>query len=494
MATPQDLPFTPLFVNGEWKPSKSGSTFEVRNPYSGAVSGISASATIEDCREVVDSAYQAFLTWENTDYSVRQNIFLKAAQIVASERYMHQVQEAIAAETAATPDWSYFNWAFTQNYLLSAATMVRELKGEAFPSAAGGHVMVQRRPVGVILGIAPWNAPFVLSIRAVMVPIVCGNTVILKSSEYSPRTQALVAELFHEAGLPKGVLNFVSMSQESSPEVTANIIANPKIRMLNFTGSHRVGRILAQEAGKHLKPCVFELGGKSPTVVLNDADIEQAAKAIVYAAMDNAGQVCMSAERVIVQRDVSKALINAVVQMSKKLTAGHPSTNPLPPLFTEGSAENIVGLIRQAVESGAELLLGDIARDGAVVQPHILCGVDTKQPLWRQEAFGPVTTFAVCDTIDEAVELANDSDYTLSAALWTSSLESAMSVAPKIRSGFTNINGSTFHSERFFGPYGLGGSSGYGEFDVEHFTQKRGLVFHAPGRKYSLVENVCEKK
>ncbi len=150
MTTPQDLPFTQLFVNGEWKPSKSGSTFEVRNPLTGTVSGISASATTEDCREAVDAAYRAFLTWENSDYSVRQNIFLKAAQIAASEKYMHKVQEAIAAETAATPDWSLFNWAFTQNSLVSAAAMVRELKGEAFPSATGGHVMVQRRPVGVM--------------------------------------------------------------------------------------------------------------------------------------------------------------------------------------------------------------------------------------------------------------------------------------------------------------------------------------------------------
>ncbi|KAK0194265.1 aldehyde dehydrogenase [Armillaria mellea] len=488
------LPFTQLYINGEFKASAQNSVFDIRNPHTGQVSGQSASATSQDCRDAIDAAQRALPSWESTDIS-------SPADILQSS-WMQKCVETNTAETGATPEMGTLNWFMGSLILRTVAGMSAQLNEESFSSATGGQVVVKRRAVGVVLSIAPWNAPLCLAVRAVAAAIFCGNTVVLKASEYSPRSHALVSELFHEAGLPKGVLNFVAMSKETTPSLISEMIGNPKIRLVNFTGGAVVAKAIAAEAAKYLKPCIFELGGKNPSIVLNDADVEAAAKSITYGAMFNAGQVCISTERVIVQRDVSKALITAVVELSKKLTAGDPTQNPLPALFSQASAENVIRLIQGAVNSGAELLLGDLGKDGSTVQPHLLTNVTRKMPIWKQETFGPgiemsnsfaVTVFMVCDTVDEAIELANDTEYSLAAALWTQDITKGKEVADRIYSGFTNINGCTIHGEPSIEPFGLGGSSGYGQFDIDHFTQKRVCVVHAPGMKYPMIEALSKK-
>ncbi|KAK0205238.1 Aldehyde/histidinol dehydrogenase [Desarmillaria ectypa] len=486
------LPFTQLYINGEFKASAQNAVFEVRNPCTGQASGRSASATSQDCRDAIDAAHKALPSWESTDISSRQAILLNAANILQSA-WMQKCIEINTAETGATPDLGALNWVMGSSILRTVAGMSAELKEESFSSATGGQVVVKKRAVGVVLSIVPWNAALCLAIRAIAAAIFCGNTVVLKASEYSPRSHALVSELFHEAGLPKGVLNFVAMSKETTPNLISEMIGNPKIRLVNFTGGAAVAKALAAEAAKHLKPCIFELGGKNPCIVLNDADVETAAKSITFGAMFNAGQVCISTERVIVQRDVSKALITAVVELCKKLRAGDPTHNSLPVLFSQASAEKVIRLIQNAVNSGAELLLGDLTKDGSTVQPHLLTNVTREMPIWKQETFGPVAVFMVCDTVDEAVELANDTEYSLAAALWTQDLTKGKEVADRLYSGFTNINGCTVHGEPSIEPFGLGGSSGYGRFDIDHFTQKRVCVIHAPGAKYPMIERLSGK-
>jgi len=342
--------------------------------------------------------------------------------------------------------------------------------------------------MGVIFGIAPWNAPFVLTIRAIAIPLICGNTVVLKSSEFSPRSQSLAIQLFHEAGLPNCVLNYVSMSRDSAPELTAQIIAHPLVRKINFTGSDRVGRIIATEAAKHLKPTVLELGGKAPAVVLNDASITDAANTIVFGAMLHSGQICMSTERVIVQSGAAEPLIAQMQSLCQSLTAGDPKTSKIGPLFTQGSAENVVGMISEARKAGAEVLLGDVVRDGAVVRPHIVKGVKPGMRLWERESFGPVISVAVVDTPEEAVELANATSYSLSASLWTNDMYLAQRIAPLIRAGYTNVNGPTFHSEPLVSVAGLGGSSGYGHFGIDDFTDKRVVTTWPLGREYPFLQ------
>ncbi|RPD64183.1 aldehyde dehydrogenase [Lentinus tigrinus ALCF2SS1-7] len=476
------LPFTPLFIDGEWRPASTGASFEVRNPTTGEVVGTAASASAEDCIAAVEAAARVFPAWEQTPLMARRDILLRAADILATDRYKDKVATFPPEELSSTEDMFPFNYLGEIGLLRNYASLAMAIKGEAFQSVIpGGQVMAQRRAFGVVFGIAPWNAPTGLTIRAIALPIICGNTVVLKSSEESPRTQAIIAELFEEAGLPRGVLNFISVSKEDAPARTAEIIAHPLVRKINFTGGDLVGRIIAMEAAKYLKPVVLELGGKAPAIVLDDADIPRAARAITFSALLNSGQICMSTERVIIQRGAAPALVHELTALFKQAKAGDIRTEPsavLGALFTEKAAENVVGMMRDAVSHGATLVVGDLSRQGAVVQPHILMNVRPGMQLWERESFGPVVVVAVIDTIDEAVELANSSEYSMSAALWTKDIHTALDVSARIRAYCTNINGPTIHGEPMRTLGGLGGASGYGYFNIEDWTQFRMTVLH----------------
>ncbi|KAF7318349.1 Aldedh domain-containing protein [Mycena chlorophos] len=480
-------PFTPLFIDGKQVPASDGATFDVLNVTTGAVVGTSASASSADCDAAVEAAARAFKTWEQTTPYQRRDILLKAADLLATDAWRNKIVDISVEETNCAPAWSVSGLAGTVPLLRTAASYANQLVGTTFMShnVPGMHCRVELRAMGVVFGIAPWNAPFSLTLRAIAMPLLCGNTVVLKSSEFSPRTQSLAAELFHEAGLPAGVLNYISMSRESAPALTAQVIAHPAVRKINFTGSDRVGRIIATEAAKHLKPTVLELGGKAPAVVLADAPLEDAANAIVYGAMLHSGQICMSTERVIVQRAIAEPLLEKIQALCDGLAGDEAKIGPL---FTEGSAQNVLEMIGEARLGGAEVLVGDVARKGAVLRPHVITKVKPGMKLWERESFGPVMVFAVVDTIEEAVDLANATTYSLSASLWTRDLYTAQRVAPMIRAGYTNINGPTFHSEPLISVAGLSGSSGYGHFGIDDFTDKRVVAVHPLGKEYPFLQ------
>ncbi|KAJ7636930.1 Aldehyde/histidinol dehydrogenase [Roridomyces roridus] len=482
--------FTPLFIDGKETPASDNATFEVFSTTASGVVGTSASASSADCKAAVEAAGRAFKTWEQTTPWYRRDLFLKVADLVASDRWRDLVVKTTVEETGCIPAWALGGWIGVASLLRTAASFANELTGMTFPSSSipGGHCVMERRAVGVVFGIAPWNAPFTLTVRAIAVPLMCGNTVVLKSSEFSPRTQALAVQLFHEAGFPSGVLNYISMSRETAPVLTAEIIAHPLVRKINFTGSDRVGRIIATEAAKYLKPVVLELGGKAPAVVLDDASLVDAANAIVYGAMLHSGQICMSTERVIVQRGAADKLVAQIQTLTETLTVGTEENVKLRPLFSEGSAANVLAMISEAQAAGAQLIAGDLGRNGALVRPHLIKGVKPGMRLWERESFGPVIAFAVVDTPEEAVELANASDYSLSAALWTSDMYMAHRIAPMIRAGYVNINGPTFHSEPLVSVAGLSGSSGYGHFGIDDFTDKRIVATHPLGRQFPFLK------
>ncbi|KAK7687830.1 hypothetical protein QCA50_009049 [Cerrena zonata] len=485
-----DIPFTPLLINGQFRPASDGRTFETINAYSKKVVGRAAAATSQDCLDAVETAAKAFETWEQTPLMQRRDVFLKAADLMSTEKWQKKVLVTMKDEVSAVdPMLVFFNIPAVVGMLRHTAGLISHLKGETFPSdVPGGHVVSQRRGLGVVLAIAPWNVPMYLSMRAVMIPIICGNTVILKSSEITPRSQAIVGEIFKEAGLPDGVLNYICMDRADAPTLTKEIIAHPAVKKINFTGSDRVGKIIAVEAAKFLKPCVFELGGKCPVVVLDDADIDAAAKAIVSSALLHSGQICMSTERVIAQRKASEALVPAIQKLMSSLKAGEVDSNPLTALFTEAAAENVLNMLKDAQQQGAKILVGDIKREGAVIQPHLVVGAKPGMLIWERETFGPVATMVIADTIDEIVKLANKSDYSLNAALWTNDVHLAMEVGSRIRAGQTSINGPTIHVENMRGLTGLGGATGYGHFDIESFTDVRSLVFHSKAyRSYPVV-------
>ncbi|KAI9450247.1 aldehyde dehydrogenase [Russula earlei] len=471
----EDVPFAPLLIDGERRPASTGATFSVHSPYTGDLASTAAAASSDDCRAAIQAAQRAFPTWEATPYATRQEILFRAAATIASEEWQRKAARWMRAEIAMPQEHIQFNFMAGPMLLKGIACMVNELKGETFPSVIpGGQVFVQRRAQGVIYSVVPWNAPIPLVLTAVAVPLVCGNT-------------ALIVDALHDAGLPAGVVNFVPMSVQSTPALTAEIIAHTAVRKVTFTGSDRVGRILAIEAAKHLKPCVLELGGKAPSVVLADADIEQASRAIVSGGFFYSGQICMATERVIVQRSVLEPLVSAIKSHLSTLTVGDPEHSNLSALFSERSADGIVAMIKEAKDAGAEVLLGDAEKAGpALLKPHILLGVKRETRLWQRESFGPVLVVAVVDSVDEAIELANASEYSLVAALWTRDVYNAMDIARRIHSGSVNINGSTIHAEGTLGLSGLGGSSGYGRFDVNNFTDKRVITLHPPIANYAF--------
>lgn len=484
-----NVPFTPLLINGERRPASTGGTFEVRNPHTGALASTAASASSDDCRAAIEAAQRAFPAWEDTPTNTRRQILVRAIATLESEEWQKKAAASLRAEVAMPESQVIFNLRSAPNSLSGFTCVVNELKGETLPSVIpGGQVFVQRRALGVVYAVVPWNAPLPLMAMSVALPLICGNTVVVRPSEICPHASSLVLDALHDAGLPPGVVNLLPMSVQNTPSLTSEIIAHPAVRKIAFTGSDRVGRILAGEAAKHLKSCVFELGGKAPAVVLADADIEQASRAIVYGALLFSGQICMSTERVIVQRPVFEPLVAAIKRHIDTLTVGDPEQSHLSSLFTGGSADNVLAMLKEAKEAGAEVLLGDMKKSGpALLKPHVVTGVKTDTRLWQRETFGPVLVVAPVDTVDEAVELANETDYSLAASLWTNDLYNAMNVSRRIRSGTVCINGSTIHVEGTIGISGLGGSSGYGRFNVENFTEKRVITLHPPKGSYPLL-------
>ncbi|PCH34920.1 aldehyde dehydrogenase, partial [Wolfiporia cocos MD-104 SS10] len=473
------LPFTPLIINGSSRPASNSAQYAVRNPYTQEVVGYAAAATKGDVKDAVEAAERAFPAWEKSLLSTRRDIFMKAADLLETERYAQKIRAALKDETAATDFVVGFNMFTGINGLRVDAGATNQLKGESHMSfIPGARVVTQRRALGVVYAIAPWNFPITLGLRAIVIPLICGNTVILKCAEYAPRTQALIGELLSEAGLPDGVLNVISVDKKDVPARSAEIIAHPAVRKINFTGSALVAKLIAAEAAKHLKPCLFELGGKAPVIVLEDANIERAAKAIASSALIHSGQVCMSTERVIVQREVAPALKEALIKLFSSLKAGGPEET-LSAVISQESASRIVTMMRQAQEAGAHVLVGDLAQDQSVVQPHLIVDVTPKMRLWNEESFGPVIALAEAGTLDEAIKLANTSEYSLMAALWTKDVNSAFDVADRINSGTVNVNGPTVHTELGMAGSGFGaGESGYGTFDVAEFTISRQITFH----------------
>ncbi|KIJ34541.1 hypothetical protein M422DRAFT_35053 [Sphaerobolus stellatus SS14] len=470
--------FSQLWINGSPRPASNGKAFDVFNPATQTVVTRAASATVEDIDLAITEADKAQPAWEALSILARRQILINASNIIVQEKYVKPITEAVTQETGALPHWGPDEARVSAFHLLQGAIESALLQGGSQPSqrVPGGTSIIERRAYGTVFAISPFNAPVRLAARAIAVPLICGNAVVLKSSELSPRCAELLVEALYEAGLPKGVLQLIHTAREDSPKLVAHIIGHKLIRHINFTGSDKVGRIIASEAGKYLKPCVFELGGKNATIVLNDADTEDAARNIMFSAMDHAGQICMSNDRVIVQRGASKALIDALTSLGEKIRSGPRPDAQIPPLITEASAERVLSLINDAKSRGAEVILGDAAHQGAFMKPHIVLGFEPGWPLWEQESFGPVFGIKIVDTEEEAVELANMTDYSLMAAVWTRDIEKGLRISRLIRAGHVGLNGPTFGIEPTLSIHGLGGSTGYGNFDVDHFTQKRFII------------------
>ncbi|TKY90289.1 hypothetical protein EX895_000287 [Sporisorium graminicola] len=441
-----------------------------------------------DVARIVQSSYAAFPGWKATAVTRRREILLKACSLL-NER-IPEYAAITMAETVVSRGMAGFELAvLATGHLQSAAeSMTQALKSEILPPGADGAIkIVKREPFGVVLAIAPWNAPFILGLRSVLYAIAAGNTAILKTSEFAPRVHLSVAQILIEAGLPKGVLNVVHVDPQHAPEVTEALIAHPRIRKLNFTGSTRVGRIIAATAAKHLKPVVLELGGKAPLIVLEDADLDLAANGILFGGYLNSNQICMAVNNVLVHVNVAAKLTETLQTLfsqhrevfTAKLAQGMEDRHGLRSLFTAASADRLEVLYKDATSKGAKVVVGEARFDGALVQPIILSPVDKSMKIYTEETFGPVLSLITFTSPAEAVEIANTPDYGLAASIYTRDQVLGLALADQIDAGQVHINSQSVHDDPFM-PHGGWKHSGYGRFNgvegVREFTQTKGIT------------------
>ncbi|QRR32467.1 aldehyde dehydrogenase [Hydrogenophaga sp. YM1] len=479
-----------LLIDNEARSAKGGATFERVHPTSGQVVTRAAAGSVEDAISAVESASTAYKTWRHSAPSERRRILLKAAD--ALEAKTPAFIEAMAAEVGASALWAGFNVFLAANLFREAASLATQVQGETIPTDKPGTLsMTVRQPVGVVLSIVPWNGPVVLAARAIAYPIVCGNTVVFRASEASPRTHMLVAEALVEAGLPNGVLNFLTNAPSDAPQVIDALIAHKAVRRVNFTGSTRVGRIIAQKAATQLKRCLLELGGKSPLVVLDDADIDEAVKAAVFGSFLYQGQICMSTERIVVDESIADVFVSKFAAAAKALSVGDPMKNGqcvIGPMVTRESGPRLNALLDDALSKGAKLACGGKA-NGAEMPATIVDHVKPGMKIFDEETFGPVTTVVRVKGAQEAIAVANDTAYGLSAGVFGKDVMRALDVAMQIETGSVHVNGATVQNEAQ-APYGGTKDSGYGRFDgravIDEFTELKWITLEPLKQQYPV--------
>jgi acyl-CoA reductase-like NAD-dependent aldehyde dehydrogenase len=398
---------------------------------------------------------------------------------------------AMMDEIGATMNWARFNLMLSVSMIREAAALTTQITGEVIPSDKPGCIaLALREPVGVILGIAPWNAPIILAVRAIATPLACGNTVILKASEVCPRTHGLIVDAFIEAGFGGGIVNLVTNAAPDAGEIVGALIDHDAVKRINFTGSTTVGRIVAVRAAQNLKPVLLELGGKAPLIVLEDADIDEAVKAAAFGAFMNQGQICMSTERIIVVDAIADVFAERFRAKVATLTAGDPRTGtaPLGAVADSKTVRHVEGLIREALQRGAVQLNGG-STVGVIMPAAVIDHVTPVMKLFREESFGPVVAITRARDEAHAIELANDTEYGLSAAVFTKDTARGLRVAKQIKSGICHINGPTVHDEAQM-PFGGTKASGYGRFGgkagIDAFTEIRWITIETLPGKFPL--------
>jgi len=479
-----------LLIGGNSVPASSGKLADDISPWDGQIYARVAAGTPADITRAADAAEAAFPSWSKMGAFERREIFLRAADVMAKRS--EEAIVALARETGASRLFSEFNVAFCIQVLREAAAAITRPMGELLPtSIPGAYSMAQRIPFGVVGAISPWNAPLVLGMRSIAIPLAVGNTVVMKPSEDAPITCGLLlADVLAEAGLPAGVLNVVTNDPADAGDVVAALIADPRVRMVNFTGSTNVGRIIGVQAAQHLKPAVLELGGKNPLLILKDADPDLAVDAAVFGAFMNSGQLCMSTDRIIIHNSLVDAFISRYVERVKALPVGDPAdpATIVGPLINTRGAQRVSNLVKDAAAKGATLLTGDGAiqgPNGTLIKPVVLTDVTADMDIYGSEIFGPATVIHPVDSTDAAIDMANNTEYGLTGGVISRDVNAALEAATRVRSGIIHINDQGIADEPM-APFGGVKNSGYGKFGgtagIESFTEQRWVTIQHSGR------------
>jgi len=436
------VPTHPLIISN--KPHPTVNSFPVYSPATGKLLHHFSSASIDDADAALSSAQAAQPKWKTLPPSKKRDIFIKAAQIMDSRR--EELTKYMADETGASAPWGAFNLNLASEILRDVAGRLSSISGSIPQTATEGvSALVLKEPYGVILAIAPWNAPYILGIRAIIYALAAGNTAILKAPEFSPMCSTGIVTSLQQAGLPPGVLNLLAHRPEDAASITKHLISSPIIKKVNFTGSTAVGKIIAELCGKTLKPVLLELGGKAPAIVWEDADLDLAAQECVVGSFSHGGQICMSTERIILHEKIAEEF----EEKFKKAAAGFAPEGAEPPVLinSAGVAKN-QRLLKDAVEKGATILHGNYEEGkGTKMMPVVVKGTKKGMDLFYTESFGPTVSVMTVSSEEEALELANDTEYGLSAAVFTRDLLRGLRMARGIESGAVHINGMTVHDE-----------------------------------------------
>jgi benzaldehyde dehydrogenase (NAD) len=467
----------------------ASATFDRLDPLTGKVATTAVAATVADAVAACDAAAAAFPAWSALGPNARRALLTRAAD--ALEARGPDFAEAMTAEIGATRGWAAFNLKLATGIVREAAAMTTQIGGEVIPSDRPGCLaMALREPVGVMVGIAPWNAPIILGVRAIAMPLACGNTMVLKASEQCPRTHALIVEAFEAAGLPQGAVNLVTNAPRDAAAIVAALIDHRAVKRINFTGSTAVGKIIARRAAEHLKPVLLELGGKAPLIILEDANLDEAVKAAAFGAFMNSGQICMSTERIIVVDAVADAFAAKFGEKVRSMPVGDPrdGSAPLGAVVDRETVDRIRALIDDALANGAVQLAGGES-DGVLMPAHVIDRVTPAMRLFRDESFGPVVGIIRARDEAHAIALANDTDYGLSAAVFTGDAGRGLAVARRIKSGICHVNGPTVQDEAQM-PFGGTKASGYGRFGgkagVDSFTELRWITIETEPGHYPI--------
>ncbi|EXK86383.1 hypothetical protein FOQG_09655 [Fusarium oxysporum f. sp. raphani 54005] len=467
----------PLIIGGH--PIITESLFDVISPNTKKVIHQSSNAETTHALAAVSAAAKAFETWSQTTPTQKRAIFLKAVEVL--DKRTDELKGYMLTETGSDEGWAVFNVHLARECLLDTASRITALEGRVptLQDPSAGAIVV-KEPFGVILAIAPWNAPYALGFRSVAWAIAAGNSVVFKGSELSPRTLWAVGSVLQEAGLPDGVLNFLTCTPQNAPSVTKTLIENQEVKKINFTGSSGIGRVIARLAGDNLKPILLELGGKAPAIICEDADLDVAAKQCVLGAFMYSGQICMSTERIIAHRSILAELEEKLKQTVDDIFS---SGNDAPILIADRAVDKNKDLVKNALSMGAKLVYGNVdavERTPSRLRPIIVSGVKPGMDIYATESFGPTVSVIEFDTEDEALKIANDTEYGLSAAVFSKDLRRALRLAKRIETGAVHINRMTVHDEAVL-PHGGAKSSGFGRFGtgmgLEEWVRTKNITY-----------------
>jgi acyl-CoA reductase-like NAD-dependent aldehyde dehydrogenase len=434
----------PMYINGTWRQGGEGGVADDINPATGEVFARVAQASLEDVEDALGAAHGARLNWQKMLANEREALLHKAAELIATQA--NEIRDLLIEETGSVFMKAPWEVSYAVECLRVAAGCIRQPHGDTFPASATGQIgMTIRQPLGVIAGIAPFNSPFLLAMKKIAFALAAGNTFILKPSDLAPLSGLKIAEIFEAAGLPAGVLNVIP---GPAAVVGDKLVSDPRVRMITFTGSSKVGRHLAAEAGKYMKRVTLEMGGKNPLVVLQDADLDYAVDAAAFGIFFHQGQVCMASSRIIVEAPLYDAFLRKFVAKARTIKVGDPRdpSTVIGPLIRRSQCGFITGQIDDAVSKGAEVCCGGTHR-GPFFEATVLGGVTSSMAVYGEESFGPVTSVLRADDYEHALFLANDTRAGLSSAIVTNDLNKALDFAMRSESGMVHVNDTTISDE-----------------------------------------------